>query len=126
MVDGATRTQAFLMVVLPAARPAIAVTALFAFMSAWNEFILAATLLSRETAFTLPVVLQRYVGEHDAAWGPHFAAGAMLVSIPVMALFYLAASARRGAHGRRREGLKAFRFRPLPAATRLSRSELRP
>lgn len=89
MVDGATRAQAFLRVVLPAARPAIAVTALFAFMSAWNEFILAATLLSRETAFTLPVVLQRFVGEHDAAWGP-FAAGAMLVSIPVMALFYLA------------------------------------
>ncbi len=89
MVDGATRTQAFVRVVLPAARPAIAVTALFAFMSAWNEFILAATLLSRETAFTLPVVLQRYVGEHDAAWGP-FAAGAIVVSVPVMALFYIA------------------------------------
>ena len=89
MVDGATRAQAFLRVVLPAARPAIAVTALFAFMSAWNEFILAATLLSRESAFTLPVVLQRYVGEHDAAWGP-FAAGAILVSVPVMALFYVA------------------------------------
>ena len=89
MVDGATRTRAFLTVVLPAARPAIAVTALFAFMSAWNEFILAATLLSRESAFTLPVVLQRYVGEHDAAWGA-FAAGAILVSVPVMALFYVA------------------------------------
>ncbi len=89
MVDGATRAQAFWLVVLPAARPAIAVTALFAFMSAWNEFILAATLLSRESAFTLPVVLQRYVGEHDAAWGA-FAAGAILVSVPVMALFYLA------------------------------------
>jgi len=57
MVDGATRAQAFFFVTLPAARPAIAVTALFAFMSAWNEFILAATLLSRESAFTLPVVL---------------------------------------------------------------------
>jgi arabinogalactan oligomer/maltooligosaccharide transport system permease protein len=89
MVDGATRAQAFLRVVLPAARPAIAVTALFAFMSAWNEFILAATLLSRESAFTLPIVLQRYVGEHDAAWGA-FAAGAILVSVPVMALFYVA------------------------------------
>ena len=89
MVDGATRFQAFLRVVLPAARPAIAVTALFAFMSAWNEFILAATLLSRESAFTLPVVLQRYVGEHDAAWGP-FCAGSILVSIPVMGFFYLA------------------------------------
>ena len=89
MVDGATRSQAFWRVVLPAARPAIAVTALFAFMSAWNEFILAATLISRESAFTLPVVLQKYVGEHDAAWGP-FAAGAILVSVPVMALFYVA------------------------------------
>ncbi len=79
MVDGATALGAFLRVVLPAARPAIAVTALFAFMSAWNEFILAATLLGREEMFTLPVVLQRYVGEHDAAW-ERFAAGALVVS----------------------------------------------
>jgi arabinogalactan oligomer/maltooligosaccharide transport system permease protein len=89
MVDGASRFQAFVRVVLPAARPAIAVTALFAFMSAWNEFILAATLLSRESALTLPVVLQRYVGEHDASWGA-FAAGAIIVSAPVMILFYIA------------------------------------
>jgi arabinogalactan oligomer/maltooligosaccharide transport system permease protein len=89
MVDGATRFGAFLRVVLPAARPAIAVTALFAFMSAYNEFILAATLLGREEMFTLPVVLQRYVGEHHAAWD-RFAAGALLVSLPVMALFYVA------------------------------------
>jgi len=88
MVDGATRFQAFVKVVLPAARPAIAVTALFAFMSAYNEFILAATLLGREEMFTLPVVLQRYIGEHDANW-PAFASGALVVSAPVMALFYL-------------------------------------
>ena len=89
MVDGATRFQAFTKVVVPALRPQIAVTALFAFMSAWNEFILAATLLSRKEAFTLPIVLQSYVGEHMASWGV-FAAGALLVSAPVMALFYLA------------------------------------
>ncbi|MFO0760182.1 MAG: ABC transporter permease subunit [Byssovorax sp.] len=89
MVDGATRFEAFLRVVLPAARPAIAVTALFAFMSAYNEFILAATLLSREEMFTLPVMLQRYIGEYSAQW-EKFAAGALVVSIPVMALFYLA------------------------------------
>jgi arabinogalactan oligomer/maltooligosaccharide transport system permease protein len=88
MVDGATRFQAFVRVVLPAARPAIAVTTLFAFMSAYNEFILAATLLGREEMFTLPVVLQRYIGEHDANW-PAFASGALVVSAPVMALFYL-------------------------------------
>jgi len=89
MVDGATRAQAFLRVALPAARPAIAVTALFAFMSAWNEFILAATLLGRESAFTLPVVLQSYVGEYNTSWGA-FAAGSIVVSLPVMALFYIA------------------------------------
>jgi arabinogalactan oligomer/maltooligosaccharide transport system permease protein len=89
MVDGATRVQAFLKVALPAARPAISVTALFAFMSAWNEFILAATLLGRESAFTLPVVLQSYVGEFTTDWGA-FAAGAVLVSVPVMGLFYVA------------------------------------
>ncbi len=89
MVDGATRFEAFVRVVLPAARPAIAVTALFAFMSAYNEFILAATLLGKEEMFTLPVVLQRHIGEHDANW-PAFAAGALVVSAPVMALFYWA------------------------------------
>jgi len=87
MVDGATRFGAFLRVVLPVVRPALAVTALFAFMTAWNEFVLAATFLSREETFTLPVVLQRYVGEYDARWG-RFAAGAILVSLPVMGLFY--------------------------------------
>lgn len=88
MVDGATRFQAFRLVVLPVARPAIAVTALFAFMSAYNEFILAATLLDDASMFTLPVMLQRFIGEYDAQWDK-FAAGALVVSLPVMALFYL-------------------------------------
>lgn len=88
MVDGATRFGAFWRVVLPAARPAIAVTALFAFMSAYNEFVLALTILNRESSFTLPVVLARYIGEHSADW-PAFAAGSLVVSVPVMALFYL-------------------------------------
>ncbi|MDC3953061.1 sugar ABC transporter permease [Polyangium jinanense] len=89
MVDGATRFSAFVRVVLPAARPAIAVTALFAFMGAYNEFILAATLLDKEEMFTLPVMLQRFIGEYDAQW-EKFAAGALVVSLPVMALFYVA------------------------------------
>lgn len=89
MVDGATRLQAFLKVVLPAARPAIAVTALFAFMSAYNEFVLAHTMLGREEMYTLPVVLQRYISEFDADW-PKFAAGSLIVSLPVMLLFYVA------------------------------------
>jgi arabinogalactan oligomer/maltooligosaccharide transport system permease protein len=88
LVDGATRFGAFARVALPLVKPSLGTTALFAFMSAWNEFILAATLLSKESSFTLPVVLERFVGEHSAQWGT-FAAGAILVSVPVMAFFYV-------------------------------------
>jgi len=87
IMDGATHWQAFVKVVLPLARPALAVTALFSFMNAWNEFILAATLLDDAALFTLPVALQRLVGEYRVEWG-QFAAGALVVSVPVMALFF--------------------------------------
>jgi arabinogalactan oligomer/maltooligosaccharide transport system permease protein len=86
LLDGGTRFDAFYRVALPLARPAIAVTALFSFLTAWNEFILAATFMSDPLSFTLPVQLQRYVGDYSTEWG-HFAAGAVLVSVPVMALF---------------------------------------
>jgi arabinogalactan oligomer / maltooligosaccharide transport system permease protein len=87
VMDGATPWQVFVRVVLPLARPALAVTALFSFMTAWNEFILAATLINDAARFTLPVALQQYVGEWKTEWG-HFAAGALIVSAPVMALFF--------------------------------------
>lgn len=87
VMDGASPGQVFWKVVLPLARPALAVTALFSFMTAWNEFILAATLLDDQASFTLPVALQRFVGEYKTEWGK-FAAGALIVSAPVMGLFY--------------------------------------
>jgi arabinogalactan oligomer / maltooligosaccharide transport system permease protein len=87
VMDGASPWQVFVKVVLPLARPALAVTALFSFMTAWNEFILAATLINDAARFTLPVALQQYVGEWKTEWG-HFAAGALIVSAPVMALFF--------------------------------------
>jgi len=87
MLDGASRWVTFTRVILPLARPALAVTGLFAFMTAWNEFILAATLIGDERAYTLPVVLNGYVGEFSAEWG-RFSAGAILVSVPVVTLFF--------------------------------------
>lgn len=87
VMDGASPAQVFIKVVLPLARPALAVTALFSFMTAWNEFVLAATLINDPTRFTLPVALQRYVGEYKVEWGK-FAACALIVSAPVMALFF--------------------------------------
>ena len=67
--------------------PALVITALFSFMTAWNEFILAATFLNDEKEFTLPVALQRQVGEYATDWG-HFAAGSVMTSVVVMALFF--------------------------------------
>lgn len=87
LLDGGTRFDAFFRVALPLARPAIAVTALFSFLTAWNEFILAATFMNEPARYTLPVVLNRYVGDYATEWG-RFAAGAVLVSLPVMALFF--------------------------------------
>ena len=86
-VDGASAPAIFFRIILPLARPAVSVTALFSFMTAWNEFILAATLLNDPSKFTLPIALQRLVGEHQTAWGM-FAAGSVIVSVPVVLLFY--------------------------------------
>lgn len=88
LIDGASQWTIFFTVIMPLAKPAIVVTALFSFMTAWNEFILAATFLGDEKAFTLPVTLQNYVGSYSTEWG-HFAAGAIIVSVPVMALFFI-------------------------------------
>ncbi len=87
LVDGASRIRIFYQVILPLARPAIAVTALFSFLTAWNEFIMAATFLSHEEKFTLPVTLFRHVGAYGADWGA-FAAGSLVVSLPVCLLFF--------------------------------------
>lgn len=87
VMDGASRSVIFWRIILPLARPAVAVTALFSFMTAWNEFILAATFMNQELTYTLPVGLRLFVGEFASEWG-HFSAGAILASVPVVALFF--------------------------------------
>lgn len=87
VMDGASPSLVFWKIILPLSLPAIAVTALFSFMTAWNEFILAATFMNRESGYTLPVGLKMMVGDFASDWG-HFAAGAILVSLPVVILFF--------------------------------------
>ncbi|MEM3397081.1 MAG: ABC transporter permease subunit [Thermoplasmata archaeon] len=90
MVDGCGRVSAFYRVVLPLAKPAVAVVALFSFLAAWNEFVLAYTFMSDESMYTLPVGLTSFVGaggmQTTADWGS-FAAMSVLVAIPVCLLF---------------------------------------
>ncbi len=87
-IDGASTWTIFRKIILPLARPGIAVTALFSFMTAWNEFIMASTFMTDESKYTLPVLIQSSVGQFSADWGL-FAAGAVVTSIPVMVAFYV-------------------------------------
>lgn len=87
LLDGCSRWMIFRMIVLPLARPALAVVALFSFLTAWNEYILAATFMNDPHSYTMPVVLQSYVTDYGTEWG-NFAAGSILVSLPVVVLFF--------------------------------------
>lgn len=86
VIDGASRQTIFLRIILPLAKPAIAITALFSFMTAWNEFILASVFLEAESMYTAPVGLRFFVGGFSSQWG-FFAAGSVIVSLPVVILF---------------------------------------
>lgn len=86
IMDGASRQTIFFRIILPLAKPAVAVTALFSFMTGWNEFILAATFLEEESRYTAPVGLKFFVGGFTSQWG-YFAAGSIIVSVPVVVLF---------------------------------------
>jgi arabinogalactan oligomer/maltooligosaccharide transport system permease protein len=86
IIDGASRQTIFLRIILPLAKPAIAITALFSFMTAWNEFILASVFMEAESNYTAPVGLRFFVGGFSAQWG-YFAAGSIIVSLPVVILF---------------------------------------
>ncbi len=86
VIDGASRQTIFFRIILPLAKPAIAITALFSFMTAWNEFILASVFMEAESNYTAPVGLRFFVGGFSAKWG-YFAAGSVMVSLPVVLLF---------------------------------------
>lgn len=86
LMDGASQITIFTRIVLPLAKPAVAVTALFSFMTAWNEFILALTFIDQEEMYTAPVGLRFFVSGFSEQWG-YFAAGALIAAIPVVALF---------------------------------------
>ncbi|ACI58920.1 multiple sugar transport system permease protein [Rhizobium leguminosarum] len=81
-MDGCTRFQAFLKVILPIMTGGIAVTALFTFITSWNEFLYA-LLLTSEATKTAPIVIAEYNSVYGLAWGAMTAA-AVLYSLPVI------------------------------------------
>lgn len=87
-IDGCTRAQGFIKVILPLAVPGIAVTALWGFLTGWSEFILSWTFLTNPSTFTLPMILRGMVGQYASGtpWS-QFSAMAILVSIPPIIIF---------------------------------------
>lgn len=86
-VDGASRVRTIVSIVMPLLRPGLIATAMFTFISAWNEFFFALVLLQDPELKTLPLVLARFVGaEGQVQFGP-LAAASVLATVPSLVFF---------------------------------------
>ncbi len=86
-MDGAGRFTILRTVILPLLAPGLVATAMFTFVSAWNEFFLALVLLQSPELYTLPIALRSFLGaEGQTQLGP-LAAGAILATIPSLVIF---------------------------------------
>ena len=88
LLDGCTQLEVFFRIALPLSLPAVAITALFSFLAAWNEFLLALVFNTSNDAYTLPVGLSSMIPATGQQWGD-FAAASLVVSIPIVVLFVL-------------------------------------
>ncbi|WP_439379860.1 carbohydrate ABC transporter permease [Amycolatopsis lexingtonensis] len=86
-MDGANRLTVLRTIVFPLLAPGVVATAMFSFVSSWNEFFFALVLLQSPENYTLPITLTMFVGgEGKVALGP-LAAGAVLAAIPSIVFF---------------------------------------
>lgn len=86
-VDGAGRVRTLVSVTAPLLAPGIVATALFAFITAWNEFFFALVLLKSPEKQTLPVVLTHFIGAEGVADLGPLAAAALLATLPSLLIF---------------------------------------
>ena len=81
-IDGCNFWQRFIKITIPLSLPGLAVTAIFGFLFAWNEFMLA-SILTSENAKTLPVVIAGFISDKYLFWGKMTALG-VLMTIPII------------------------------------------
>ncbi|MEV7982313.1 carbohydrate ABC transporter permease [Streptomyces sp. NPDC086519] len=87
MVDGCSRTGAFIRVVFPLLAPGMVATSVYAFIQAWNEYLYALMLLSQEHQ-TATVWLANFSTKHGTEYAPMMA-GATMMAVPIVVLFLL-------------------------------------
>jgi len=85
-IDGCNQFQTFYKIIFPLAAPALVITALFSFMSAWTEYVVAAQILQDTDLWTLPLGLKSFEANMGSEWGLYGAAS-VIVMIPVVLLF---------------------------------------
>jgi len=87
-IDGATRFQAFRLIVMPLSAPGIIATAIYSFIQGWNEYVYARTFLNSEEKMTMPIGLQKFFTENSSNW-PGLMAASFIMSVPVVVLFLM-------------------------------------
>ncbi|RBQ14738.1 carbohydrate ABC transporter permease [Spongiactinospora rosea] len=87
-IDGATRFTTFWKVLFPLVAPGLVATSIFSFITAWNEFVFALTLINESGNYTMPRALQFFIGQRSTDWGGIMAAST-LMTIPVLVFFLL-------------------------------------
>ena len=86
LVDGTSQVGAFWRIILPLSTPALSIAFLFNFTTAWNEYLVARVVLFSAKQYTWTLGLFELQGQYITQWGM-FAAGSMLVTIPVLCVF---------------------------------------
>lgn len=86
-IDGASNTRIFLQIIMPLSRPMLAVVAMNGFTGPLGDFVMSSTILRTPESYTLPIGLYNLVNEVMGASYTTFAAGAILISIPIAIAF---------------------------------------
>lgn len=85
-IDGCNAIQAMFRIIFPLAKPGIISTAIFVFISVWQEYLVAVSFITKDEYKTVSVALKKFVHAHGTDWGG-LMAGAVIISVPVVILF---------------------------------------
>ncbi|MBN2882953.1 MAG: carbohydrate ABC transporter permease [Clostridia bacterium] len=88
VVEGCSKWQIFIRIILPMAKPAIATLVIVDFLATWNEYLLASVIINDNAKKTVPVGLMTFVGEHGTDYGL-LCAGVLISVIPVLVVYLI-------------------------------------
>jgi multiple sugar transport system permease protein len=88
-MDGCSTAGGFARVVLPNALPGLLSTAIYSFLLAWNDYLVALVFLRTDSRFTLPIGLQTFFQQNQTDWGPVMACAVIMLAPPVIIFAFL-------------------------------------